>query len=232
MKAAIMQPYFFPYIGYFQLMHAVDTFVVYDDVQYTKGGWINRNLIRSGATAKWLTLPVCRDHLELPINQRRYQAGPDDVDSAKRRLREAYGRQPAYAEVAAFVDGLLEFSDRNVASYNANLLKAVGRTLGARCEFVNASSLGDTRAIGGQQRVIELCRRLGAETYINASGGRELYASEDFEQAGIALSFLQTCATPVPMDEGPRHLSILDALYVQGISQSATSLGEYVVDAA
>ena len=103
MKAAIMQPYFFPYIGYFQLMHAVDVFVIYDDVQYMKGGWINRNLIRSGGTAKWLTLPVCRDHLELRINQRQYRPGTEDVHAAKRRLRESYQRQPAYDVASGFV---------------------------------------------------------------------------------------------------------------------------------
>ena len=107
----------------------------------------------------------------------------------------------------------------------------MGRALGARCDFVTASALGNMDGIVGQQRVIELCHRLGADAYINATGGRALYDREDFERAGISLSFLRTTASPVPLDDGLHHLSILDALLHDGLPAARAQFPLYALEA-
>src|SRR5690606_14056484 len=135
MIATIMQPYFFPYLGYFQLMDAVDVFVFYDDVQYITRGWVNRNRIRVGGSSTWLTLPVVGASARLPINQRTYLRQPG-VPRVRNQLHAAYRSSPRYADVAPVIHELLEFRDPGVAAFNANILSAIGRRLGAKCAFL------------------------------------------------------------------------------------------------
>jgi len=222
-----MQPYFFPYIGYFQLMQAADVFVIYDDVQYIKGGWINRNLIRIDNAPAWLTLPVRKASISLPINQREYQLDEDHVQATQRRLHAAYAKVPAYSDTAAFVDGLLAYPDPNVASFNANLLENVARRLGIECRFVTSSSINKPTDLKGEARLIDLCGRLHASHYVNAIGGMELYSAESFDEAGIQLSFLRTQAPPATLDTGPQHLSILDTLFREDADASRARLRDY-----
>jgi hypothetical protein len=231
MIAAIMQPYFFPYIGYFQLMHAVDTFVIYDDAQYMKGGWINRNRIRNGGTTAWLTLPVHAARLELPINQREYVL-EEGVARVRGQLRAAYRKAPCRAEAGEAVDEVLGFGDANVAAFNAHLLQALARRLGIACRFLPASRLGASAGLRGQARVIDLCRRVGADHYVNPIGGTALYDAASFDAAGLRLSFLRTTVPPEALADGPQHLSILDGLMREGFAACRARLGDYVLQAA
>jgi hypothetical protein len=227
MIVAVMQPYFFPYIGYFQLMRAVDVFVLYDDVQYMKGGWINRNLIRIGNAPAWLTLPVHKASISLPINQRQYQLDESNIQGTQRRLQAAYAKVPGYEETAAFVDGLLAFPDPNVAAFNANLLEQVARRLAIGCRFVASSSISKPAGLKGEARLIDLCARLGASHYVNSIGGLTLYDAAAFAEAGLELRFLSTISSPSFLESGMRHLSIIDGLMREGFGGTAARLEEY-----
>lgn len=221
-----MQPYFFPYIGYFQLMQAVDLFVFYDDAQYMKGGWINRNRILLGNETSWITLPVKHDSVSLSINQRSYLL-TEGIELTKRKLRAAYATVPAFAEVFPFLCELLDFQDENVATFNANLLCVLARKLGIRCDFAMSSQIQKTTGLHGEAKVIDLCQRIGADGYVNAIGGVQLYDPHHFDAAETRLSFLRTKVVPQEFDSGAQYLSIVHELMCHGTAGVADLLGSY-----
>lgn len=227
MIVAIMQPYFFPYIGYFQLMHAVDTFVLYDDAQYADQRWMNRNRIRHGTRSVWLTLPVKRKRLGRCIHEREYRLLDSDVDVAKRKLQAAYRTAPYRSEAFPLVDGLLDFPNPNIANFNANLLEVIATSLGIQCDVVSSSSLPSADGSRGVARVLELCSRLSATQYVNAIGGTDLYDEAVFADTGLGLRFLRTRVPPVPLADGPEHLSIIDGLMHGGTEGCAATLPDY-----
>lgn len=211
MIVAIMQPYFFPYIGYFQLMEAVDTFVFFDDVQYIERGWVNRNQIPINGKSVWLTMPVRKDGRSLAINRREYML-EEGAPAIKRKLRSAY-RKTTRISMLDSIEELLDFNDTNVAIFNANLLRTIAGWLEIKCHFVSASELIAVDAnLRGEERVIELCKRLGARQYINLIGGIRLYDPTHFFDAGIKLSFLRTTVPPLQTADGSTYFSIIDHL--------------------
>jgi len=189
-----MQPYFFPYIGYFQLMRAVDLFIFYDDAQYMKGGWINRNRIFVRDETIWLSLPVHRGSRELAINQRHYLLG-ESVADAENKIREGYAKAPAFADYFPIISEPLAYENANVAEFNINLLKRVAKLLDINCQFAASSDIGVPPTLKGQDKVIDICNRVGASNYINSIGGLDLYNSSAFDQANINLSFLRARPT-------------------------------------
>ena len=208
-----MQPYFFPYLGYFQLMAACDIFALYDDAQYIKGGFVNRNRIHPAGGNSWFTLPVKTASHKLAINQRHYEdygkTGPQ-----LSRLENCYGRAPHYDKVMALIDGVLRHPDRNVAKLNAFLLEEICTYLGWNRKFVDSSSIDCSPHHRGQDKVIALCKKLGADRYINAPGGRSLYDAAAFRAHGLELSFLEPSCPPYRQFGGDfiPNLSIIDVL--------------------
>lgn len=229
MIAAIMQPYFFPYIGYFQLMKAVDVFVFYDDAQYMKGGWINRNRILKNGKPGWVTLPVHRASVTLAINQRHYLLDGDAVGQVQQKVRAAYGQAPYYHEAYSTLAELLEFKESNVARYNANLLTALARRLGIGCRFLTSSKIDKPDELRGEAKIIDLCHRIGASHYVNAIGGRDLYRPDSFRDAGMRLSFLHTQVSPEPLPSGPQHLSIIHSLMCHGLDRCRDRMTSYAL---
>lgn len=227
MIAAIMQPYFFPYIGYFQLMRAVDVFVFFDNVQYINRGWVNRNQIPLHGKPTWLTLPVVNASRSLLINQRFYLLG-EGVEPIKQKLRAAYPDRMNSAE-AKLINELLDYPDPNVASFNANLLRRLAQIFGISCKFMVASKLADLGCLSGEDKVIELCRRVGASHYINPIGGVQLYDPSRFADAEIQLSFLRTTSMPTEMAPGVVHYSVIDALMQHDASDVTKMLDQSLI---
>lgn len=226
-----MQPYFFPYIGYFQLMNAVDMFVFYDDAQYMKGGWINRNRILVNGTPAWLTLPIGTAGLKLSINQRNYLLSSDAIAAVKMRLQTCYRKAPAFDDMYPLLCELFDYADSNVAAFNANLLTALARKLGITCRFLTSSSMDTRIDLKGQSKVIDICRQIGADDYLNPIGGMKLYEDETFSEHGITLNFLQanpTCYAQFGTEPVP-SLSIIDVLMFNSIEQARTMLANYRV---
>lgn len=226
MIVAIMQPYFFPYIGYFQLMAAVDAFVFLDDVQYVERGWMNRNRIRRGGRSEWLSMPVQKSPRNTTINERRYVLGNTQAVIAS-RVREAYGAAPAYRAVARVVLDTVNFNEPNVARFNANLLQVILGQFGAGSRLLFASDVRGARREAGQAGILQLCRQLGATRYVNAIGGGSLYEEAAFTDAGVELRFLRTRVPPVELADGPEHLSIIDGLMHLGVEGCKALLPDY-----
>jgi len=214
LTVAIMQPYFFPYLGYFQLAAEADVFVFHDDVQYIKGGWVNRNLILKDGHPSWLTLPVHRAAHDLAIKARRYQLEPFVVSRVLRRIDAAYADAPNFESTYAVVRDIMTCGDANVATFNARLIRSIAGRLGIQTTFAVSSDMQKDDRLKGQERVIDMCRRLGATRYVNPAGGRHLYRRDHFERVGIDLRFVEsTVATDPRFESGTLPpLSILDTL--------------------
>jgi hypothetical protein len=222
-----MQPYLFPYIGYFQLMHAADVFVLYDDVQYSKNGWVNRNRIRHNDRAAWLTLPVRKMHLGSLINERHYALDGAIVADLKRLVDSAYADAPSFDSVRALLDAVWNHDSDNVAAFNARALGMLAEHLGLRCRFVVSSEIDKDPALRSEARVIDICRRIGATHYVNAIGGIELYHTASFADADIELSFLRTSVPMTELSDGAAHLSIIDTLMNAGSAGCGDAMSRY-----
>jgi hypothetical protein len=209
-----MQPYFFPYIGYFQLLAACDLFVVADDVQYIQQGWVNRNRILVHGAPAWITLPVAGADHSLPIHRREYVLEHRLANRIRRRIADAYRRAPHFARTMTLVDEVFDCRESGVASFNYHLLACVATRLSIDTPMRLASSIPREPGCEGQARVVDVCRRLGATTYINPSGGAALYNPNAFAKEGIHLRFLQSQAREYVQFGSPfvPWLSILDVL--------------------
>ena len=215
MIAAIMQPYLLPYIGYFQLIAAADVFVVYDDVQYMRGGWINRNRILLNGAPHWLTLPVVHSgEVRTQIRDTRYQLSQGALRKLSGQLDAAYRKAPRAAAVKPLLDAILATPEPNVALFNEAAIRAVCDALRIGTKIVRASEIGRDAALTGQDAVIDICRRLGADHYLNAAGGVDLYQADAFAEQGLRLSFIASHAPPYRQFAAPfvANLSIADVL--------------------
>lgn len=216
-RVAIMQPYFLPYIGYFQLVAAADEFIVYDDIQYTKKGWINRNRYLCEGRDRLFTLPVQQGPSLADVRERSLAAG-FDRPALLNRLREAYRQAPHFDETFPLVESVVRRGEGNLFAYIFGSIRDVCGHLGLATRLTVSSTLGVDRALAGAGRVIALCRRAGADTYINPIGGRELYAAAEFARHGIALRFLRSGDVRYPQFGAGfvPALSIVDVLMFNG----------------
>lgn len=227
MIVAVMQPYFFPYIGYFQLMHAVDTFVFFDDVQYIDRGWVNRNRIPLARKAAWLSMPVAHANQKLPIKDREYLIDKG-AKPIQKKIMSAYPK-PSQKDGLGLIEDLLFFGERNVADYNGNLLKSIATHLGVKCNFMTSSMiLGECR-LRGPERIIEICKILNASEYINPIGGSSLYDKQQFNNENLKLSFLKTTAAPCTISGEPIHFSIIDKIINADKDSIYSELSDYEI---
>ncbi len=188
MKLAIMQPYFFPYIGYFQLMNHVDTYVVYDDVDYIKGGWINRNYILVKNKAHLLTMSLHKAGSNRKINQIEIQSR----DRLLKTIRQSYAKAPFFFEAYPVIEDIFRSRQTNLAYFLFESLSRLARYLDMDTRLILSSRMDKDDQLKGQDRVIDICRLLGANNYYNPIGGRGLYSRPEFEKNGIGLGFIKS----------------------------------------
>lgn len=191
MKLAIMQPYFLPYIGYFQLINAVDLFIVYDNIKYTKKGWINRNRLLMNGKDAIFSLPLKKDSDSLDVVERELAA---DFNRGKllNQFRGAYSRAPQFSRVYPLLEQIILHDEPNLFRFIRHALDRICQQLGITTEIRTSSTIESNHQLKGQERVIAICHALGADTYINPIGGTELYSSDDFKANGITLGFLKS----------------------------------------
>lgn len=226
MKIAIMQPYLFPYLGYFQMIRAVDAFVIYDDVNYINRGWINRNNILAQGAAQRLTLELeCASQNKF-INE--IIVGCNN-DKLLKTIRHNYAKAPNFAVVFPMIEEILMQSEKNLACFLGFGLKQLCSYLGLKSEWYVSSTLNKNNALRGQDKILAICEELGAEQYVNMPGGKALYEKELFAGRNIRLSFIQ----PKPVsysqfsNDFVANLSIIDVLMFNDKEQCAKLLEEY-----
>ena len=219
MKLAIMQPYFFPYIGYWQLLHAVDRFVIYDDVNYIKGGWVNRNRILINGNPVFITAPLHQPSPFKRICDTDLHSSPVWRDKLVRMVETTYRRAAYFADVFPIVERLIRHETNNLSSYLVHQLQTLAAAMGIDTDFVVTSRSYGNGQLSGQIRLLDICSREGACAYINLQGGQSLYDGETFRKAGIDLSFIAMRAISYRQRTAgfvPR-LSIIDALMEIGL---------------
>jgi len=210
MRIAVMQPYLFPYLGYFQLIRSCDEFVLYDDVQYKKHSWVNRNCLLLAGKRHRFTVPVLGASLTKTFNDVRF----DNRESVLTTIRYAYAKAPHFGSVFPILVNIFEYSDRTVAAFIRNSLTEILRYIGISRRLTMSSDLAIAPSFRGQPRVLEICRLKEATEYVNSTGGKALYDPQEFSEAGISLRFLHPDRVEYNQFGGPfiDNLSIIDVL--------------------
>ncbi|MCK9293994.1 MAG: WbqC family protein [Desulfobulbaceae bacterium] len=213
MRLAIMQPYFLPYIGYYQLIAAVDVFVVYDNIKYTKKGWINRNRMLLNGTDATFSLPLKKDSDSLNVVEREL-AADFNRDKLLSQFKGAYGRAPYFAKTFPLVEQIVRHEDKNLFRFIYHSILSVCGYLGIEKEIRISSNIACDHELKGQDKVLAMCQAMDADTYVNAIGGMELYSKDEFRVRGIELKFIKSklCAYEQFGNEFVPWLSIVDVM--------------------
>ena len=226
MKLGIMQPYLFPYLGYFQLIRAVDAFVVYDDVKYINRGWINRNHILVQGMAHLFTLKLEGASQNRFINEISVKDRPEKL---LKTLRQSYAKAPQFAVVFPLIEGVLTQEEKNLARFLDFGLRQVCNHLGLYPKWHTSSTLKKNNELRGQEKVLAICEELGATHYINVPGGQSLYDRETFARRGMQLSLIQpkTVTYGQFSNEFVPNLSVIDVMMFNDKEQCAKLLEDY-----
>lgn len=213
MRLAIMQPYFCPYIGYFQLIAAVDLFILYDNIKYTKKGWVNRNRMLQNGKDVMFSLPLKRDSDYLDVCKREL-AADFNRDKLLNQLNGAYRRAPYFAQTFPLIEQIVRYEDTNLFRFLHQSIIKTCEHLGVTTEIKISSGIAIDHHLKNQDKVLALCEAVGASTYVNAIGGMELYSKETFQEKGIDLKFIRSKPFDYPQfcDEFVPWLSIIDVM--------------------
>lgn len=211
MKVAIMQPYFLPYIGYFQLINAVDTFVIYDDVNYIKKGWINRNNLNINGQVQMFTIALSKASQNKFINEIEIC---DSFEKFRKTVQRNYAKAPYFDKGMELIDRIISFENRNLSVFIASSIDIIMGYLDIKRQIIMSSALDINSDLGGEDKVIAICKELNGLTYINPIGGLELYSKDHFSKNGVALKFIKPRVVPYRQfgKEFIPNLSILDAI--------------------
>jgi hypothetical protein len=208
-----MQPYFFPYIGYFQLIQTVDVFVVYDNIKYTKKGWINRNRMLQNSKDVMFSLPLKSDSDYLDVCERELAA---DFNRGKllNQFKGAYLRAPYFAQTFPLVEQIVRYEEANLFRFLHYSIAKTCEHLGILTEIRVSSDIAIDHDLKNQDKVLALCEAVGASTYVNAIGGMDLYSKDTFREKGIDLKFIKSIPFEYPQfgDEFVPWLSIIDVM--------------------
>jgi hypothetical protein len=208
-----MQPYFFPYIGYFQLIASVDQFIVYDNIKYTKKGWINRNRILQNGKDVMFSLPLKSDSDYLDVCQRELSA-EFSRDRLLNQFKGAYRRAPYFDQTLPLIEEIVRFDDANLFAYLHHSIVKTCAYLGVTTQIRTSSDIAIDHTLKNQEMVLALCEAVDASIYVNAIGGMELYLKETFQEKAIDLKFIQSKPFEYPQfgDAFVPWLSIIDVM--------------------
>ena len=205
-----MQPYFFPYLGYWQLLNAVDIFVIFDDVNYINKGYIDRNTILADGKPSFIKLELLGASQNKMINE---------IDVGENRLKLlktidlAYKKSPCYRAFFPVVEKILSLEERNLARYLECSIRIISEYMNIGTKIISSSDIKCSEL--GKNKIIPIVRALNGDAYINMMGGRNLYVEEDFAEASIKLHFIEARQSPYTqlMPGFIPNLSILDVLF-------------------
>lgn len=221
-----MQPYLFPYLGYFQLIHAADRFVLLDDVGFIKQGWINRNRVLGSAGTQRFTVPVAHGSSYRRINETRIAPGMRWRRKLLCSLEQTYAKAPRFEAAWPLIEEMIRHPDDNLAGFIRHSLRSLTKYLGIASAFVESSTVYNNTWLRREERVLDICQRESATDYINPEGGRSLYEPKRFRERGLRLWFL--AHEPRSYGQFGRRfvpfLSILDVIMLNNPKQIARLL--------
>lgn len=230
MKLGIMQPYFLPYIGYWQLINAVDTYVIYDNIEYTKGGWFNRNRILVNGRDAYITISLKKDSDYLSVNQRLLA---DEFNRQKllNQIKGSYIKSPYYKDIFPLLEDIIMCQEKNLFDFLLYSIEKIVDLLHINTKLIVSSSLNINHSLKNTNKVLEICRELGADTYYNAIGGQKLYDKMEFMGKGIDLKFIKTDVIKYKQfnDCFVPNLSIVDVLMFNSVDEVNMMLDKYTL---
>lgn len=221
-----MQPYLFPYIGYFQLINAVDTFVIYDDVNYIKQGWINRNRILLNSKEHLITLNLINSSSFKLINE--IEKGSNNIKVLK-TIEQAYKKAPYFHVGFSVIEDILNVKENNLARFLEYSIRRLTLHLSIKTQIEVSSKLEKDISKKGQDKVIDICKSMNASTYINAIGGQGLYSKEVFSQNHLELKFIKTNSINYHQfdNEFVPWLSIIDVMMFNSTEEIKEMLNKF-----
>ena len=223
MRLALMQPYLFPYVGYFHLVSAADLFVFYDDVSYIKQGWINRNRILLNSVPHNFVLPCSNISSNRTIREVEVDRNNVIFKKLLKILKNAYSKAPYFNSVFSIVEQVLNSEKSSIADIAAESVMACCAHMGINREFCFSSDCAiSTNGMHGEDRVLMIAENYGASVYLNAPGGRDLYNAERFAARNMILEFVETPILAYQQFGAPfvPSLSILDVLMFNDVDQA------------
>lgn len=214
MKLAIMQPYFFPYLGYFQLIEEVDKFIIYDDVNYINRGWVNRNYILVNNKSSLINIPLSKASQNKNINEIQIVNDYKWKMKLLRTIEFSYKQAPFFSPIYDLIQTQINDVYANIAIFNTQTIKAICEYLGITTKIVYSSVEYQNGNLRGQERILDICKKEYADNYINPIGGVNLYDKKIFQEQRIRLNFIQpsTIAYPQFSEIFVPSLSIIDVL--------------------
>ena len=231
MKLAIMQPYLFPYIGYYQLINAVDKFIIYNDVNFIKQGWLNRNSILINGKTYLFAVPLENQSSfskinETLINQKLY---PNWKKKFLKTIEQNYNKSPFFKEVFPMIKSVFDINTNNLSVLAENSLKMVSNYIGIPAVFEDSATIYQNQNLSSLYRVLDICKKENATVYINPIGGLELYSKKDFLEHNITLNFIKSNAINYKQfnHEFVPNLSIIDILMFNDINKIKGFLTNY-----
>ena len=213
MRVVIMQPYLLPYIGYFQLMKNSDVFVLADDYQYTKKGWINRNRAILNNRLETFTVPVSTTGSRI---QEKKIFSRELNQSLHRKIKQSYSRAPNSDFFESKLKQILNSEEEYLTAFLENSINSICHIFEINTKIIRLSELDNDKSLSGVERVIDISQTLGATTYLNPEGGKEIYKSGPFQKNGISLEFLESHPRPYPqiIPGFIGRLSVIDLLFM------------------
>jgi hypothetical protein len=232
MKLAIMQPYLFPYIGYFQLIHAVDKFIFYDDVNFIKQGWINRNRIIISGNVSYITVPLQNASSFSAINHVAIQHSDKSNWRAKwlKTIQQSYGKAHHFEEVYPLIESVISPEYETISQLAARSVGTICNYLEIKTPLYESSKdYGHTNHLRRADRVIEICKLANSNEYINPIGGIELYSKDEFLKQDINLHFIKPKEIQYKQFNQPFQpwLSMVDVLMHNTKDEIQSFLNEY-----
>jgi len=224
-----MQPYIFPYIGYFQLIDSVDTFVVYDDVNYIKKGWINRNNILINGKSHLFSISLKEVSQNKLINEINIDGDLKWKNDLLKTMALSYKKAPFFSEVFPVIEAIILYEEVNLAKFLTHSLRKICHYLAIDTNIVVSSEIEKDNNLKAQDKIIEICQKLGTTQYINAIGGMELYEEQTFTNHNIALQFIKS--NPIKYTQFKNEfipwLSIVDVMMFNSAAEIKTMLANY-----
>jgi hypothetical protein len=189
-----MQPYIFPYLGYFQLINAVDKFVIYDDVGFIKQGWINRNYIAAEGRALLFTVPLEQASSGKLINETKLDPRSYRLWQNKflQTLHQNYKKAPFFDSIFPPLKQIFEAERSKLTDLLVDSLLFVSNYLSLQTQFVTSSVIYNNKDLKGQDRILDICKKEQATEYYNLMGGQDLYSKSDFLKSNVVLNFIRS----------------------------------------
>jgi WbqC-like protein family len=214
MTLAVMQPYFLPYIGYFQLINTVDTFVIYDDVSFINRGWVNRNRLLMNGQDVMFTVPLKDASQNKRINEILITDDPKWRSKTLKTIEQAYRKAPQYACVFPIIEHIVSNPNNHLSEFLLESLLQIKNYLQIPTQILATSSIYTNTHLKAQERILDICKQTSASHYINPIGGMELYDKQTFDNQDIKLSFIKAKSVVYSQfkNDFVPYLSILDVL--------------------